>query len=186
MALAEQLQIPVSPTLMGKGAIPEDHPLYAGVVGIQTQQRFANAIFLESDLVLAIGARFADRHTGARTGAKASAGSSPPSPRRSPLMAAAPAPCFWRKGGQTWEPAFSLAFVATRVPRECRDQPEAVVLRSEQPLLRLPQGDSDGARPPSDRQLKRALIVPMHGTQRVRPSGASVGRRQASTSSAPP
>src|SRR5258708_24292929 len=65
MALAEQLQIPVSPTLMGKGAIPEDHPLYAGIVGIQTQQRFANAIFLESDLVLAVGARFADRHTGA-------------------------------------------------------------------------------------------------------------------------
>jgi hypothetical protein len=32
----------------------------------------------------------------------------------------------------------------------------------------------------------RALIVPMHGTQRVRPSGASGGRRQASTSSAPP
>src|SRR3954467_11625248 len=49
-----------------------------------------------------------------------------------------------------------------------------------------PQGDSDGARPPSDRQLTRALIVPMHGTQRVRPSGASVGRRRASTSSAPP
>lgn len=64
MALAEKLQIPVSPTLMGKGAIPEDHPLYAGIVGIQTQQRFANAIFLESDLVLAVGARFADRHTG--------------------------------------------------------------------------------------------------------------------------
>jgi len=53
-------------------------------------------------------------------------------------------------------------------------------------LLLVPQGDSDGARPPSDRQLTRALIVPMHGTQRVRPSGASVGRRQASTSSAPP
>src|SRR3954451_16188548 len=48
-----------------------------------------------------------------------------------------------------------------------------------------PQGDSDGARPPSDRQLTRALIVPMHGTQRVRPSGASVGRRRASASSAP-
>jgi tartronate-semialdehyde synthase len=57
--------VPVSPTLMGKGAIPEDHPLYAGIVGIQTQQRFANQIFLESDLVLAVGARFADRHTGA-------------------------------------------------------------------------------------------------------------------------
>ncbi len=64
LALAEYLQIPVSPTLMGKGTIPEDHPLYAGIVGIQTQQRFANAIFLESDCVLAIGARFADRHTG--------------------------------------------------------------------------------------------------------------------------
>lgn len=64
MALAEYLQLPVTPTLMGKGAIPEDHPLYAGIVGIQTQQRFANQIFLESDCILAIGARFGDRHTG--------------------------------------------------------------------------------------------------------------------------
>jgi tartronate-semialdehyde synthase len=64
MALAEYLQIPVTPTLMGKGAIPEDHVLYAGMVGIQTNQRYANQLFLESDLVVAIGARFADRHTG--------------------------------------------------------------------------------------------------------------------------
>jgi tartronate-semialdehyde synthase len=64
MALAEYLQIPVTPTLMGKGAIPEDHLLYAGIVGIQTSQRYANQLFLESDLVVAIGARFADRHTG--------------------------------------------------------------------------------------------------------------------------
>ena len=64
VALAEELQIPVSPTLMGKGAIPEDHPLWAGTVGIQTCQRFANQIFLESDAVLAVGARFGDRHTG--------------------------------------------------------------------------------------------------------------------------
>jgi tartronate-semialdehyde synthase len=63
-ALAEYMQIPVTPTLMGKGAFPEDHPLYAGIVGIQTQQPFANAIFLESDCILAIGARFGDRHTG--------------------------------------------------------------------------------------------------------------------------
>ena len=63
--LAEYLEIPVSPTLMGKGSFAEDHELFAGTVGIQTQQRFANAIFLESDCVLAIGARFADRHTGA-------------------------------------------------------------------------------------------------------------------------
>jgi tartronate-semialdehyde synthase len=64
MALAEYLQVPVTPTYMGKGAIAEDHPLYAGVVGIQTSQRYANALFLESDVILAVGARFADRHTG--------------------------------------------------------------------------------------------------------------------------
>jgi tartronate-semialdehyde synthase len=64
VGLAEQLGVPVSPTLMGKGCIPEDHPLWAGIVGIQTTQRFANEIFLESDLVLAVGARFGDRHTG--------------------------------------------------------------------------------------------------------------------------
>ena len=64
MALAEYLQIPVTPTYMGKGAIAEDHPLYAGIVGIQTSQRYANALFLESDLILAVGARFADLHTG--------------------------------------------------------------------------------------------------------------------------
>ncbi|MDQ6660988.1 MAG: glyoxylate carboligase [Chloroflexota bacterium] len=63
-ALAEQLQIPVTITLMGKGGFPEDHPLYAGIAGIQTQTRYGNQIFLESDLVLAVGARFAERHTG--------------------------------------------------------------------------------------------------------------------------
>jgi tartronate-semialdehyde synthase len=62
--LAEYLQVPVTPTYMGKGAIREDHPLYAGIVGIQTSQRYANRLFLESDFVLAIWARFADRHTG--------------------------------------------------------------------------------------------------------------------------
>ena len=63
-ALAEQLQIPVSVTLMGKGGVPEDHPLYAGMAGIQTQTRYGNQLFLESDLVLSVGARFAERHTG--------------------------------------------------------------------------------------------------------------------------
>ncbi|MEJ2856280.1 MULTISPECIES: glyoxylate carboligase [unclassified Saccharothrix] len=63
-ALAEHLQVPVQATLMGKGAIDEDHPLYAGMTGIQTSQRYGNASFLESDLVLALGARFGDRHTG--------------------------------------------------------------------------------------------------------------------------
>src|ERR1700736_4987576 len=64
VALAEHLQLAVSPTLMGKGAIDEDHPLYMGIVGIQTSQRYANELFLESDTVAAVGARFASRHTG--------------------------------------------------------------------------------------------------------------------------
>ena len=34
------------------------------MTGVQTSQRYGNASFLESDLVLAVGARFADRHTG--------------------------------------------------------------------------------------------------------------------------
>src|SRR5215212_3542960 len=62
--LAEYLQVPVSPTYMGKGAIPEDHPLYMGIVGIQTSQRHANQLFLQSDLVVGIGNRWAERHTG--------------------------------------------------------------------------------------------------------------------------
>jgi tartronate-semialdehyde synthase len=62
--VAETLNIPVQVTLMGKGALPEDHDLFAGMTGIQTTQRWGNASFLESDLVLALGARFGDRHTG--------------------------------------------------------------------------------------------------------------------------
>ncbi|WP_166970111.1 glyoxylate carboligase [Brevibacterium atlanticum] len=61
---AELTSIPVSPTLMGWGAIPDDHPLAAGMVGIQTHVRYGNASFLESDLVIGIGNRWANRHTG--------------------------------------------------------------------------------------------------------------------------
>jgi tartronate-semialdehyde synthase len=62
--LAEYLQVPVSPTYMCKGAISEDHPLFMGIVGLQTSQRYANQLFLESDLVVGIGNRWAERHTG--------------------------------------------------------------------------------------------------------------------------
>jgi tartronate-semialdehyde synthase len=62
--LAEITNTPVIPTLMGWGAIPDDHPLHAGMVGLQTQHRYGNATFLESDLVLGIGNRWANRHTG--------------------------------------------------------------------------------------------------------------------------
>lgn len=62
--LAETLDVPVVPTLMGWGAIPDDHRLAAGMAGIQTSQRYGNATFLESDFVLGVGNRWANRHTG--------------------------------------------------------------------------------------------------------------------------
>jgi tartronate-semialdehyde synthase len=61
---AELTGIPVIPTLMGWGAIPDDHPQMAGMVGLQTSHRYGNATMLESDLVLGIGNRWANRHTG--------------------------------------------------------------------------------------------------------------------------
>ncbi len=62
--LAETLGVPVLTTLMGWGTIPDDHDLAQGMVGIQTSQRYANASFLESDVVLGVGNRWANRHTG--------------------------------------------------------------------------------------------------------------------------
>ncbi|MDR1212617.1 MAG: glyoxylate carboligase [Propionibacteriaceae bacterium] len=62
--LAETLDLPVAATLMASGALPDDHRLAAGLVGIQTARRYSNAIFLESDLVIGVGNRWANRHTG--------------------------------------------------------------------------------------------------------------------------
>ncbi|KRD96342.1 glyoxylate carboligase [Bosea sp. Root381] len=61
---AELTGVPVVPTLMGWGAIPDDHPLMAGMVGLQTSHRYGNATMLASDFVLGIGNRWANRHTG--------------------------------------------------------------------------------------------------------------------------
>src|ERR1700744_1545038 len=61
---AETVNVPVVPTLMGWGAIPADHALMAGMVGLQTSHRYGNATMLESDFVLGIGNRWANRHTG--------------------------------------------------------------------------------------------------------------------------
>ena len=61
---AETVGVPVIPTLMGWGVISDDHPLMAGMVGLQTSHRYGNATFLESDFVLGIGNRWANRHTG--------------------------------------------------------------------------------------------------------------------------
>jgi tartronate-semialdehyde synthase len=61
---AELLGVPVIPTLMGWGSIPDDHPLMAGMCGLQTSHRYGNATMLASDFVLGIGNRWANRHTG--------------------------------------------------------------------------------------------------------------------------
>jgi len=61
---AELTGVPVIPTLMGWGAIPDDHPLMAGMVGLQTSHRYGNANMLASDFVLGMGNRWANRHTG--------------------------------------------------------------------------------------------------------------------------
>ncbi len=61
---AELTGIPVIPTLMGWGTIPDNHPLMAGMVGLQTSHRYGNATMLASDFVIGIGNRWANRHTG--------------------------------------------------------------------------------------------------------------------------
>ncbi len=61
---AELTGVPVIPTLMGWGTIADDHPLMAGMVGLQTSHRYGNATMLESSFVMGIGNRWANRHTG--------------------------------------------------------------------------------------------------------------------------
>jgi tartronate-semialdehyde synthase len=61
---AEVTGVPVVPTLMGWGTIPASHPLMAGMAGLQTSLHYGNATMLASDLVLGIGNRWANRHTG--------------------------------------------------------------------------------------------------------------------------
>ncbi|NML26490.1 glyoxylate carboligase [Zoogloea dura] len=61
---AELTGVPVIPTLMGWGSLPDDHPLMAGMVGLQTSHRYGNATMLASDFVIGIGNRWANRHTG--------------------------------------------------------------------------------------------------------------------------
>lgn len=60
---AERMMIPVTTTLMGLGAIPCDHPLNLGMLGMHGTQ-YANYAITESDFLLSIGVRFDDRVTG--------------------------------------------------------------------------------------------------------------------------
>jgi acetolactate synthase I/II/III large subunit len=61
--LAERTNIPITLTLLGKGAIPEDHPLVVGMMGMHGEAASNHAI-QESDLLIALGMRFDDRVTG--------------------------------------------------------------------------------------------------------------------------
>ncbi len=63
VGLAERMQIPVVTTLMGKAAIPCSNPLNLGPVGMHGS-KYANMAVTESDLIVAVGARFSDRVTG--------------------------------------------------------------------------------------------------------------------------
>jgi acetolactate synthase-1/2/3 large subunit len=60
---AEKLGIPVTMTLMGLGGFPGNHPLSLGMLGMHGTYR-ANMAVMETDLLIAIGARFDDRVTG--------------------------------------------------------------------------------------------------------------------------
>jgi acetolactate synthase I/II/III large subunit len=61
--LAERLNAPVTTTLLGKGAFPEDHPLALGMLGMHGTA-YANKAMVECDLVMSIGSRYDDRIVG--------------------------------------------------------------------------------------------------------------------------
>ena len=61
--LAERFRLPVTTTLMGKGAFDELHPLSVGMLGMHGTA-YANFAVTECDLLIAVGARFDDRVTG--------------------------------------------------------------------------------------------------------------------------
>jgi len=63
MELAELTQIPLTQTLMGLGSFPMAHPLSIDMLGMHGTY-YANMAVYESDLLVAIGARFDDRVTG--------------------------------------------------------------------------------------------------------------------------
>jgi acetolactate synthase-1/2/3 large subunit len=63
IALAEKAQIPMGSTLLGLSAVPVDHPLYVGMLGMHGNYG-PNMLTGEADLIIAVGMRFDDRVTG--------------------------------------------------------------------------------------------------------------------------
>ncbi|HEY9594722.1 MAG TPA: biosynthetic-type acetolactate synthase large subunit, partial [Spirochaetia bacterium] len=62
-ALAETMRIPVTNTLLGKGAFPETHELSLGMLGMHGTA-YANKTVADCDLIMSIGSRWDDRITG--------------------------------------------------------------------------------------------------------------------------
>lgn len=62
-ALMEKTGIPCVTTIMGKGAVATDHPLYVGNLGIHGSYA-ANTAISQCDVLFSIGVRFNDRITG--------------------------------------------------------------------------------------------------------------------------
>ncbi|RTL48241.1 MAG: acetolactate synthase large subunit [Rhodocyclaceae bacterium] len=63
VAMAEKAALPTVMTLMALGAMPVDHPLALGMMGMHAA-RYTNLVLEECDLLIAVGARFDDRATG--------------------------------------------------------------------------------------------------------------------------
>lgn len=63
LSFSNMFCIPVTTTMMGLGALPADHPLNLGMLGMHGTE-YANYAITECDLLIAIGARFDDRVTG--------------------------------------------------------------------------------------------------------------------------
>lgn len=63
VTLAEQAGLPTTMTLMALGAMPLDHPLSIGMLGMHAA-RFTNFVLEEADLLICVGARFDDRAIG--------------------------------------------------------------------------------------------------------------------------
>lgn len=63
LKFAERLSIPVTNTLMGLGGFPGNNPLFLGMLGMHGTYA-ANMAITDSDIIIAIGARFDDRATG--------------------------------------------------------------------------------------------------------------------------
>ena len=64
--ISRKATIPVTSTLMGLGAMPSDHPLFLGMLGMHAA-RYTNLALEECDLLIAAGVRFDDRATGKAT-----------------------------------------------------------------------------------------------------------------------